>query len=258
LGKVTALTKAEKRLAAELGFDEDVCKLVKQRIGGPLQQAMAFNDEFELVAANGISVALSREQINSFLAQLRSELQPRGYAAFWSDQFDARGMQKSEEIVVLNDIREDEFVRLQKTNGGNYGVSNDDLIARLEKWRSRFDFEIVGASGSWVALRLKTLPAKICQFAEEVYEFCPDIVDQGVGLANESDEPDVFQAARKLCPKLSTKMEKKLAQKRARFEKMCPPELRAILNTKATPPEMGIRLLAVTMRDSRELFLWWD
>jgi hypothetical protein len=254
-----ALTKAEKRLAAELGFDESVCKLVKQRTGGPLQRALAPNDKFEFVAANGISVALSREQVDSLLPRLRSELHQQRYAAFWSNQFDDRGIHKCEEIVVLNNMHEDEFVRLQKTNGGNYGVSTEDLIERLKKWRGSFDLEVLGASGSWIAIRLQTLPKNICRFAEEVYDFCPDTVGQGVGLVQESDEPAAFRAARELCPKLSAKMQKKLAKERALFDSVkLPPAMRSELLAKSTPTDMGIRLLALAIRDSRELFLWWD
>src|SRR5262249_9472386 len=143
----------------------------------------------------------------------------------------------------------------------NYGVSTGAILKRVQSWRGQCYLEIVGAGGAWVGIQFATLPKNVCAFAEEVYEFCPDTVEQGVGLQNEKDHPEKFEAARRLCPNLSAKMERKLKEQKARFEAMeIPPQLRALLKSSGftTPTDMGIRLLAYELNESKQLFLWWD
>jgi hypothetical protein len=112
-----------------------------------------------------------------------------------------------------------------------------------------------------VAIQFETLPDNICAFAEEVYDLCPDTVDQGVGLMNEQAESEEFAAARALCPELSTEMQRKIDERKQRFEAMqFPPELLASIKSSGftTTTDMGIRLLALDLKKSKQLFLWWD
>jgi hypothetical protein len=156
-----------------------------------------------------------------------------------------------------------EIVRLKRSAGGNYDVSAEDVLQRLAMWRCRCDFEVLGAGGSWVAIRFKTLPQNICQFAEEIYEFCPDSVEQGTSCLNENRAPEKFDAARRLCPRLSEKMQRKLYEETARIAAMdISPEFREWLQSSphafTTSTEMGIRLLAYELKQTKWLFLWWD
>src|SRR5262249_34241141 len=130
------------------------------------------------------------------------------------------GLRRSEEIAVLKTTDDLEVVRLKRSSGENYDVSAEDVLQKLAEWRNRCELEVVGADGDWVALRLKTLPESICEFAEEIYDFCPDTVEQGVGLLNERDAPEKFEAAHRLCPKLSARMQEKMDAQQARIEAM--------------------------------------
>jgi hypothetical protein len=72
----------------------------------------------------------------------------------------------------------------------------------------------------------------------------------------------MFKAARLLCPKLSRQMSQKLKEKKAESAKMkLALYMRAFVRVAeaiSTSTEMGIKLLAYHLRESRELFLWWD
>lgn len=70
-------------------------------------------------------------------------------------------------------------VRAAFTNGVNYHVSHRDVLARLAEWRSRFSFTVTYASRSTLHINLHTLPEDLDAFARELYEFCPDILEQG-------------------------------------------------------------------------------
>jgi len=174
------------------------------------------------------------------------------------------GAESSDEVAILKTTDDRAIIRVKRSNGGNYDVSMDDVLRKLDEWQAECAFEIVGAAPDWVSIEFTDLPQDICGFAEEIYEFCPDTVEQGVGLMCEREHPDVFEAARRLCPTLSERMCERLEADKQRFTDMMKerPEVRALFESVANAPtastEMGIRLLAYHLHTSRELFLWWD
>jgi hypothetical protein len=206
------LTSAEQRLATALGFDDCVCDLVKQECGGPLNCLAAITEASEPTEVSAVAVAVERDKVLATINKLQPSLLPRGYRAFWSEMYDGSG--RRDVVATLKCVDDSEIIRLQRTSGGNYGVSTDDILQKLLSWRSQCELQVVGAGGAWVAIQFATLPRGVCAFAEEVYEFCPDTVEQGVGLQNEKDHPKKFEAARRLCPQLSNKMERKLKEQR--------------------------------------------
>nr|WP_253260919.1 DUF4253 domain-containing protein [Rhodanobacter glycinis] len=60
-------------------------------------------------------------------------------------------------------------------------MGTEDLIRKLKQWDVAYGIDIVMADTDTIQLRLKTVPPDIHAFAKELYAFCPDIVDQGVG-----------------------------------------------------------------------------
>jgi hypothetical protein len=255
-----ALTPAEKRLATALDFDEGICELVKDHCGGPLARMTVFANKSEAKEVDAVTLAVSRKQVVPIICKLQPHLLPHGYRAFWTDMYE-KGSKRSEVVAVLKTGDASEIIRLQRTSGGNYGVSTDAILEKLDNWRGQCELDVIGAGSAWVAIQFTTLPREICAFAEEIYDFCPDAVEQGVGLQNEKDNPKKFDAARRLCPTLSKRMERKLEEQKARFATMqLPPELRARMELSGftTPTDMGIRLLAYELNDARQLFLWWD
>ena len=261
------LTTAERRLNTAIGFDEDITNLIKDTTGRSLRRLRAVagptTDVVRYEDTAGLSVEVSREESMSLLNELQPQLLPRGYRAFWSEIFRRNGGSLSDELAVVKGADDMEIIRLRCTNGSNYGVETEDIILRLQSWRSRCQFQVAGSSGSWIAVIFATLPADLCMFAEEVYEFCPDTVVQGVGLKREADSPEDFKAARELCPNLSETMQRKLDEEKSRFQAMdIPAEFRAMLEPGGsgftTTTDMGIRLLALELQRSKQLFLWWD
>lgn len=69
-------------------------------------------------------------------------------------------------------------IRAKQTNGANYGVMTEDVIARLTAWQDLCSFDISEIKGDGLVLHFHTLPADLEAFAGEVYEFCPDVIEQ--------------------------------------------------------------------------------
>ncbi|MBZ8180439.1 DUF4253 domain-containing protein [Oscillatoria salina] len=63
---------------------------------------------------------------------------------------------------------------VRQTNAANYELSTVDIIRKLEGWKQKYSFSVVGAGNDWVELHFIKLPEDLKAFSEEVYEFCPD------------------------------------------------------------------------------------
>jgi hypothetical protein len=65
------------------------------------------------------------------------------------------------------------------TSAGNHDLDTGDIIARLEQWQSICDFQVLRASRDRVEIEFQSLPADMDKFVRDLYDLCPDLVDQG-------------------------------------------------------------------------------
>jgi hypothetical protein len=79
-------------------------------------------------------------------------------------------------------------IRKAGTNGANYNLDTDAIIERLTKWQSLCSFTVANAKGDAVDITFTTLPKDMDAFARDLYDFCPDLVDQGTGCVHEMVE----------------------------------------------------------------------
>jgi hypothetical protein len=261
-----ALTVKETHLANVIGFDLGVCEFLKDRAGKRLERATGLSKDQQQEPIDGLSLQVGDgDEAERIMDRIQPHLLSKGYRAFWSVRQGANGRRKSDEVIALKTTDHFAIVGTRQTDGANYGISNKAIFARLRSWGKRCRFEIVGASQDWVALVFRSLPADLCAFAEEVYRFCPDTVEQGVGLMEERENPEAFAAARRLCPQLSGEMNKLLDKEKRRahrFIAKADPRWRALWTAAQTfdhpSTEMGIKLLAYEIQKTKYLFLWWD
>ena len=124
-------------------------------------------------------------------------------------------------------------VRRAGTAAPNFDLDNDDIIKRLTQWQSLCSFNVVKAEGDAIDLEFATLPADMDAFARELYDFCPDLVDQGTGCIGEMfdamDEDDI------------------------------PPNMKELVaGVDLSSDDAGVELLKRQVERERKLQLWWD
>lgn len=256
-----SLAPAEHQLLQQLGFDADVGSLLRGKIPSKIEQWRIWTDE--LAFQPGLSVAIADgDEAERIMLAIQAQLRHAGYKAFWSHRHSENGLKETDELIILKGIDPDAIVRLCQTGGENHGVSHRDILERLQKWRAICDFDVVGADRDWVALQFTRLPEHMGDFAVEIFEFCPDSVTQGVGLRREKDHPQEFAEARALFPTIPfTPPVRKLPTRpsrvpQAEWDRLN--HLMASLQAMSTPTDMGIRLLAREILQSKYIFLWWD
>jgi len=128
-----------------------------------------------------ISVLVDEKKAESTLAAVRKEL-PTGLVAYIGTTRSlthppATGV----ELVVGLGTGPLDIIELAKTDAVNYGMVTKDLKAKLAQWDKVYGIDIWQAETDTIQLRLNKMPSNLKAFAKEVYKFCPDIVDQGVG-----------------------------------------------------------------------------
>ncbi|WCO00314.1 DUF4253 domain-containing protein [Psychroserpens ponticola] len=89
------------------------------------------------------------------------------------------------DIVIIDGSDPFKIIELIGTNGVNYDVYNPDIIKKLKAWDSQINFKFVVIDVSRIHAYIGKLPRDINKFSNEVYEFCPDVIDQGYGTMDE-------------------------------------------------------------------------
>lgn len=67
------------------------------------------------------------------------------------------------------------------TNGANYDIDTIDIITKYKKWDKEFGIRPVGIGTDFCECEIINKNIGYKELAEEIYEFCPDVVDQGTG-----------------------------------------------------------------------------
>lgn len=171
-----ALSEEERALAIKVGFPEAVLLEAKRHAVEPIIQLNGTDEDFDSVPVNGVAIAVSGDKARGALDALRSALAPQGYFAFRYESHFGYGPDK---LAILKTTDQFDALRTMKTNGVNYDIAPAQVIERLLDWHRRYGLAIYGAGMDFIEATFIEQPHDMRAFAEEVYEFCPDVVDQG-------------------------------------------------------------------------------
>lgn len=129
----------------------------------------------------GRSVLVPRDSSERLLELVRQQLSPGTIAFVGVTNSLARPKPEGVELVVAEGKNQFDILRVASTDGINYGLQTEDIIRELQAWDTAYGIDIWQAETDTIQLRLRTTPPNLREFANRVYKFCPDIVDQGVG-----------------------------------------------------------------------------
>jgi hypothetical protein len=178
-GQKKLLTEGEKRVCKTISFDEGIAESIKQQTNASIELIPAISEYGEVLETKGTglcSVIANEENGFDFVLREKENFRAKGYLLFLFED--------DKNIKYLGTIKgqdELDIIRWRQTNGINYDHENKDIVAKLQTWKAKNDFIVLGASMDWLQFQFKTMPGDINSFAKEVYEFCPDIIDQGAG-----------------------------------------------------------------------------
>ncbi len=175
------LSPYAEELARAINFDRRVLVIVKDETHERIQRMVGYDEEGYQIIAPGIAVSVPEDSSDSILAALRHKLAHLNYMAF---VIEMNAGYKIDKIGVLKGSDQYEILRIMHTDGDEYDISNQDVIDRLKEWEKISPFDIIGADYDWVEIQFRNLPKDLKSFAEEVYDFSPDAVDEGPGTVD--------------------------------------------------------------------------
>ena len=186
-GDSQPLSTADRSLATDLGFDEDVLAKLKRTAKAPLKRLSGNlgTGHEEPLPGIVVDVPFGGGRVHRVLTKLKAELLAKGYFLFLplSDLVSVNG--EASQIALLKTTDPYEVLQTMGTAGVNYGHDTGDVIRRLKDWAKQFEWELEGAGFDWLQLHLQTLPVDPVKFAQELYKFSPDIEDLGGVSAEE-------------------------------------------------------------------------
>lgn len=122
-------------------------------------------------------------------------------------------------------------IREAATCAPNYDLDTEAILTQLQQWQSLCVFHIVEAGGDRIAIVFETLPENMDAFVRSLYDFCPDLVDQGTGCVAEFIE----------------EME------------TIPPNMQALIEgIDFEDPDYGLEILKRGLQQDKKVLLWWD
>lgn len=174
--KEVVLSEQDQALARATGLPPGVLLEIKT-VGRNLRQLEGTDSGGERVKAAGVTIDVPHDRALAAVRRLQ-KVAPSGQFAFVSERHFGFGA-KPDQVSVMRAADPYEVLRTMGTNGWNYDISPEMVVARLKGWDGRFGLVYRGIAFDWVEAEFKTQPTDMLTFAGEVYNFCPDVVHQG-------------------------------------------------------------------------------
>lgn len=183
------LTSAEKTICDTLQIDTSIIKAIRQYNTNPVEPFHyafgKFMDKDGTIKSDSIflkGLLLKEPNATSYelVFSLKDNLRAKRYTIFiLENNFGINN--EPDHIGILKTTDKYAILKQIKTNGINWGITNDSLISIIKTFDEAYSLELVGASGDWCDFVIHGEPQNWTLFAREVYKICPDIIGQGIG-----------------------------------------------------------------------------
>lgn len=182
-----SLTPGEQSLALAANIDQKVLEIIRAETDSAFSQLTSVtyvlnqeNNSYvrQIVLQAGIVFGADAESSYNIILKLKERLRELGHLIFIHNKDKINNRYT---IAVIRSGDQFDIIKISQTNGDRYNISNAEVIDKLQIWHKSYPFEIIGAGGDWVEAIFKVMPVNMEDFANDIYQFCPDVVDGGSG-----------------------------------------------------------------------------
>jgi Domain of unknown function (DUF4253) len=161
------------------GFPAAVHSL--ERLAGATATPLAGRDSLgDSTVTEGFAVNVASNRSEALVAAAQPRFLEGGFYLFRAEQhFGIRGQPDRVALFPRSDPYE--ILRLIGTNGANYGIGTDSIVAWLRALEREQPFMLTGIAFDWIEGRFAEAIRDPGALARRFYAFCPDIVEQGTG-----------------------------------------------------------------------------
>jgi uncharacterized protein DUF4253 len=128
-----------------------------------------------------VSVVVPKNESRAIVRRLRSQLLPGWIAFIGTSRWLGDERHDGVEIVVGPGDSQLEILRAARSNAANYNMNTEALVKKLRVYDQRYGIDIFHAESDTIEFTMLRMPEDVMAVARDLYEFCPDIVDQGLG-----------------------------------------------------------------------------
>jgi Domain of unknown function (DUF4253) len=126
-------------------------------------------------------------------------------------------------------------IRQAETSAPNFDLDNAEIIDHLKQWQSLCSFVVKEAEGDRIEIEFTALPKDMDAFARDLYDFCPDVVDQGTGCVHE-----MLESMEEI------------------GEEIDPDMAKLIEGVDFNDENYGLEILKRQVAQNKAISLWWD
>lgn len=180
------LTEQEKNLFSKNHIPHEIGTMIRQQQFANEFIQLEYYPEDEEIEGIGIRVSGVGDMTNR-LSTLREQAAPLECQVFLAKREYASTAEEGEAGIIgfIRSTDQFDIVKAMRTDGINYDIENEQVIRKLMEWDERYGLQIMGADYDWVEAVFTNQPEDMQAFANEVYDFCPDVVEQGAGSIEE-------------------------------------------------------------------------
>ncbi len=128
-----------------------------------------------------------------------------------------------------------ETLREAGTSGANYDFDTDGVIKHLKGWDEQYGISVSDAKSDAVTVEFDQLPDDTLPLAKDIYEFCPDTIDQGFWFYK--DEVEGYKESGEELPEEIAKL---------------------VAGVDFGNKDFGLELLSRALSIQKSVMLWWD
>ena len=128
---------------------------------------------------------ISESKAKNIVQTYSTELSKTGHYLFLKNLDFDDNWNSLYDVTIVEAENQYDVLKIMNTEGPNYDVTNEQVINRIKEWDKQVGLKIIVADEARVEAFISNLPYDLIKFTQEVYELCPDVIEQGYGDMDE-------------------------------------------------------------------------
>ena len=181
---IDELTETEQSYCKDAQLENEDALFLKKLTRRPIEK-LAFEKEYsDIEKSDAICSLTTEESARKIVLDNLDKLRQEGKYIFISE------IAHNGYKVGLTGATSDPYKLMEfaETNGANYDIETSHIIDKYKKWDSEFGITPIAIGFDFCECQIKNKNIDYKKLADEVYEFCPDVVDQGTETVEALEE----------------------------------------------------------------------
>lgn len=151
-------------------------------------ERLIFQSEYsDIEKPSAICSLTSEEQAKKIVRANREKFMQAGKTIFICEMI-FTGANSGYKVALVATPDPYQAMEYMETNGINFDIETKDIIARYKKWDNEFGIKHLSIGFDFCECEIVNTKINYKQLADEVYEFCPDVVEQGTETVERLEE----------------------------------------------------------------------